>query len=180
MKWWREQFSTGYHDSKGDLNITPGEAALIVAILSAGTFIGALGAAPFADHIGRRLSLMLAVGVFAVGCILQTIALQIPIFVVGRFVLLSIYNRMNILILLSDSLLVLVLAISRSLFPCTNLKWPRNGFEEPWFVLINWPLQLDFWLRLSSTTSHRTLTVQPAIGYPSQYSSSGQASYFSG
>jgi sugar porter (SP) family MFS transporter len=86
MKWWREQFSTGYKNSEGELDISPDQAAQIVSILSAGTFFGALGAAPFADHLGRRISLILAVIVFTVGVILQTVSLHIPLFISGRYV----------------------------------------------------------------------------------------------
>lgn len=86
MKWFREQFSTGYTNVKdGELDISPGQSAEIVSILSAGTFFGALGAAPFADHLGRRMSLIIAVGVFTLGVVLQTAALKIPLFIAGRF-----------------------------------------------------------------------------------------------
>lgn len=86
MRWWRKQFSTGDYINLDDglEDISPAQSAEIVAILSAGTFFGALGAAPFADHIGRRMSLILAVGVFTLGVILQTVSLSIPLFVAGR------------------------------------------------------------------------------------------------
>src|SRR4051812_9943466 len=74
MKWWREQFSTGYTNSEGALDISPDQSAQIVSILSAGTFFGALGAAPFADHLGRRMSLIIAVIVFTIGVIMQTVS----------------------------------------------------------------------------------------------------------
>ena len=85
MKAFRKQFTTGYIDSKDGLsNITPAESALVVAILSAGTFFGALMAAPSGDKLGRRLSLIIAVAIFALGVLLQTIAMALPILVSGR------------------------------------------------------------------------------------------------
>ena len=89
MRWFKDQFSTGYTSLDGMNDISPAQSALIVSILSAGTFLGALSAAPFADHLGRRMSLILAVCVFTVGVILQTVSLAIPLFVVGRYVIAS-------------------------------------------------------------------------------------------
>ena len=83
--YWENQFSTGYRDAKGHLNVTASQSAEIVSILSAGTFFGALGAAPVADRIGRRLALIAACCVFTFGVILQTAATQLPMFVAGRF-----------------------------------------------------------------------------------------------
>jgi MFS family permease len=56
-----------------------------VSILSAGTFFGALSAAPMGDFIGRRLGLIASTGVFCLGVILQTAATAIPLFLAGRF-----------------------------------------------------------------------------------------------
>ncbi|TIA12804.1 general substrate transporter [Aureobasidium pullulans] len=47
--------------------------------------IGALTAAPTGDFFGRRLGLIISVGVFTLGVILQTAATAIPMFVAGRF-----------------------------------------------------------------------------------------------
>ncbi|KAH6657299.1 general substrate transporter [Truncatella angustata] len=79
-----KQFSTGYHDSTGPA-LTPSQTAIIVAILSAGTALGALIAAPCADTLGRRLSLLLSVGVFCFGVVFQVCADAIPMLLVGRF-----------------------------------------------------------------------------------------------
>jgi MFS family permease len=85
MKAFRKQFSTGYIDPKDhEYNVSPGQSATIVAILSAGTFFGALLAAPLGDKLGRRISLIIAVGVFAFGVLLQTISLGIPLLISGR------------------------------------------------------------------------------------------------
>lgn len=64
--------------------ISPAESAEIVSILSAGTFFGALFAAPMADRLGRRKALMAAIVVFTIGVVLQTASMRIPLFVAGR------------------------------------------------------------------------------------------------
>lgn len=86
MKYWRELFSTGYTNPKDNLpDVTSSQSSMIVSLLSAGTFFGALFAAPMADHFGRRLAMIFNTFVFVFGVILQTIATAIPLFVAGRF-----------------------------------------------------------------------------------------------
>nr|ACR78274.1 putative xylose transporter [Rasamsonia emersonii] len=86
MQQWKDSFSTGYvNPITGLPDITAGQKSLIVSSLSAGTFFGALSAAPAADRIGRRWGLITANIVFIVGVTLQTAAAGIPLFVVGRF-----------------------------------------------------------------------------------------------
>jgi predicted MFS family arabinose efflux permease len=85
MPFWQDTFSTGYRDSSGHLDITASQSATIVSILSAGTFFGALTAAPVADAIGRRFGLISSTFVFILGVILQTAATAIPMFLAGRF-----------------------------------------------------------------------------------------------
>lgn len=85
MPYWQDEFSTGYRDSTGHLNADASQTATIVSILSAGTFFGALTAAPIADFIGRRLGLVASTFVFIFGVVLQTAATAIPLFVAGRF-----------------------------------------------------------------------------------------------
>jgi MFS transporter, SP family, sugar:H+ symporter len=85
MKYWKEHFSTGYRDAKGDLNVDANQTSEIVSILSAGTFFGALLSAPVADILGRRWGMIFNTGVFTVGVVLQTAATRIPLFVAGRF-----------------------------------------------------------------------------------------------
>ncbi|KAH6949770.1 high-affinity glucose transporter RGT2 [Ilyonectria sp. MPI-CAGE-AT-0026] len=72
-------------DENGRHIISPSESSLIVAILSAGTAVGALLSAPAGDSIGRRLSLLASVVVFCFGGIFQVCASSIPMLVVGRF-----------------------------------------------------------------------------------------------
>ncbi|KAK9452500.1 general substrate transporter [Dipodascopsis uninucleata] len=85
MSFWENKFSTGYRDSTGHLNIDSSEQSEIVSILSAGTFFGALLAAPLGDSIGRRFGLIASTFVFFFGVALQVAATAIPLFVAGRF-----------------------------------------------------------------------------------------------
>lgn len=85
MSFWEDQFSTGFVDSTGHLNVTASQSATIVSILSAGTFFGALTAAPVADAIGRRMGLITSTIVFIFGVALQTASTAIPLFLAGRF-----------------------------------------------------------------------------------------------
>ncbi|RDW92416.1 putative glucose transporter rco-3 [Coleophoma crateriformis] len=85
MDYWQNQFSTGYVNPQGHLDVSPSQSSEIVSILSAGTFFGALAAAPLGDFIGRRFGLIASTGVFTFGVILQTASTAIAMFVAGRF-----------------------------------------------------------------------------------------------
>lgn len=86
MPYWLKTFSTGYTNPKtGGPGITSSQQSEIVSLLSAGTFFGALTAAPTCDYFGRRLGLIISTLVFTLGVILQTAATDIPLFVAGRF-----------------------------------------------------------------------------------------------
>jgi MFS family permease len=81
MPYWVNLFRSGNNEG-----ITGSETSLIVSILSAGTFFGALFAAPCADYLGRRMGIILSTGiVFNLGVIMQTAATSQPLFVAGRF-----------------------------------------------------------------------------------------------
>lgn len=62
------------------------QKSLIVSILSAGTFFGALFSGVLADRIGRRTTIILGCGVFMVGVTVQITALSVPALVIGRLV----------------------------------------------------------------------------------------------
>jgi len=68
MPAWIQQFAT--HVGPQGPYITSPQSAEIVSILSAGTFFGALTAAPVSDIIGRRFGLISSCLVFCVGVIL--------------------------------------------------------------------------------------------------------------
>lgn len=84
MPHWLQLFSTGYTE-KGLPAITASQKSTIVSLLSAGTFFGALGAAPVADMIGRRIGMIISNCIFMFGVILQTAATKQPLFIAGRF-----------------------------------------------------------------------------------------------
>jgi MFS family permease len=62
------------------------EQSLIVSILSAGTFFGALFAGSLADWIGRRSTIIAGCGIFSVGVILQVASTTVSLLVPGRLI----------------------------------------------------------------------------------------------
>lgn len=58
--------------------------SLAVSILSVGTFLGALSAAPLGDYIGRRPAFMAAIVIFSVGVLVQAVAHALGVFALGR------------------------------------------------------------------------------------------------
>ncbi|OQD79071.1 hypothetical protein PENANT_c063G02325 [Penicillium antarcticum] len=76
MPYWIEEFNRP----------DAGRIALIVSILSVGTFVGALAAGIMADITGRRWGIILSVMLpFNLGVALQTAATSQPLFIAGRF-----------------------------------------------------------------------------------------------
>jgi MFS family permease len=86
MDRFKDDFSTGFLDKHQQPSMSPKQVSLIVAMLSAGTAVGALLAAPLGDRWGRRLSLIFAIGVFCIGAIFQVSATNVALLVVGRWV----------------------------------------------------------------------------------------------
>ncbi|KAI1845159.1 hypothetical protein JX265_002757 [Neoarthrinium moseri] len=66
--------------------LTSWKKSLIVSILSAGTFFGALIAGDFADWIGRKWTVILGCAVFLVGVALQVASAGLGLIVAGRLV----------------------------------------------------------------------------------------------
>ncbi|UKZ65506.1 uncharacterized protein TrAtP1_006706 [Trichoderma atroviride] len=83
MNEFKEKFGTCKNQPDRD-DICAKDSALIVAILSVGTAIGSLLAAPAGDMLGRRRSMLLAVGIFCIGAICQVCAEALPALLVGR------------------------------------------------------------------------------------------------
>ncbi|CAE6440575.1 unnamed protein product [Rhizoctonia solani] len=82
---WKERF--GYLDgATGTYAITTSDESLVVSILSAGTFFGALSSGLFADGLGRRLAIIITSVLFMVGVAIQVGAPNIAAFAVGRAV----------------------------------------------------------------------------------------------
>jgi sugar porter (SP) family MFS transporter len=84
MKVWLEVFGTPNANGEAGYSLTSSRESLVVSILSAGTFFGALLAAPMGDILGRKWGIVAACGVFSVGVAMQTGAHAIGLFVVGR------------------------------------------------------------------------------------------------
>jgi sugar porter (SP) family MFS transporter len=66
--------------------VSSSHTSLIVSILSAGTFFGAIIAGDLADFIGRRTTIIVGCGVFIVGVILQVANHGLGLFVAGRLI----------------------------------------------------------------------------------------------
>ena len=84
MGYFKQTF--GKNQTDGTYLLESSDKGLIVSILSAGTFFGALLGYPSSDFLGRRWGLILACSIFAIGVAFQTAATALPLFVVGRVV----------------------------------------------------------------------------------------------
>ena len=62
------------------------EQSLIVSILSAGTFFGALFAGSLADWVGRRSTIIAGCGIFSLGVVLQVASTTVALLVPGRLI----------------------------------------------------------------------------------------------
>ena len=76
----------GHQQSDGKYALTSSDKSLVVSILSAGTFFGALLGYPCGDYLGRRWGLILACLIFSIGVSFQTATTAFSLFVVGRVV----------------------------------------------------------------------------------------------
>lgn len=81
MDFFQSEFATD-----GRKELTSSQTSLIVSILSAGTFFGALCASPFGDILGRRMGLIASCLVFSIGVALQVAATTIPLMAAGRVI----------------------------------------------------------------------------------------------
>ena len=79
------RFQKNGSDPKG-FALPSWEKSLIVSILSAGTFFGALIAGDLADFTGRRTTVILGCIIFIIGVILQTASSTYGLLVAGRLV----------------------------------------------------------------------------------------------
>ena len=89
MKDWLRTFGTPTTDLVNHPTgymISTGRQSLVVSILSAGTFTGALLGAPTADLLGRKYGIVFASAVFCIGVALQTASTAMPLFLVGRVI----------------------------------------------------------------------------------------------
>ena len=66
--------------------VSQSHQSLTTAILSAGTFFGAIIAGDLADFIGRRMTIILGCAIFVVGGILETASTGLNLMVAGRLI----------------------------------------------------------------------------------------------
>jgi MFS family permease len=71
---------------KANFIIPSWRQSLLVSILSAGTFFGAIMAGDLADFFGRRTTIIAGCGVFAVGVILEVAATAYGLMIAGRLI----------------------------------------------------------------------------------------------
>ncbi|CDO77278.1 hypothetical protein BN946_scf184753.g28 [Trametes cinnabarina] len=73
--------------SDGVAVLSPGRQSIITSLLSAGTFVGALGQAFTSDRFGRRGSILIWSGIFTAGTVIQTGTVDsIVQITIGRFI----------------------------------------------------------------------------------------------
>ncbi|KII85851.1 hypothetical protein PLICRDRAFT_44270 [Plicaturopsis crispa FD-325 SS-3] len=84
MKDWLRTFGSPDPTAVTGYSITSSQESLVVSILSAGTFFGALLGAPVADILGRKWGIIFSTLIFCIGVALQTASVTMPVFVVGR------------------------------------------------------------------------------------------------
>lgn len=73
-------------DNPNGYSLTASRQSLLVSILSAGTFFGALIAGSLADRFGRRTTIIAGCAIFMVGVVLEIAAAMVPLMVVGRLI----------------------------------------------------------------------------------------------
>ncbi|VDC04259.1 unnamed protein product [Peniophora sp. CBMAI 1063] len=77
----------GEPNGSGGFELSSSRQSIITSLLSAGTFVGALGQALTADRFGRKPSIFIWSAIFTVGTLIQTAALtSLAQLVVGRFI----------------------------------------------------------------------------------------------
>lgn len=134
MDAFKRDFTTGYVSKDNKLGMSPAQVALIVAMLSAGTAVGALLSAPMGDFWGRRTSLIVAISIFCIGAILQVCASRIPLLVIGRYEQEPSGVCPGCALFVADFVsylgrwLVLVLGLFPFWSRYTSLKWHPGGF----------------------------------------------------
>ncbi|KAK0566979.1 Plasma membrane low glucose sensor [Tilletia horrida] len=84
MPFFKQVFGDVMVDGKPDLST--GHQSLVVSILSAGTFCGALAGAPLADQLGRKIGMQIALLIFCAGVAMQTASTSVGLLAGGRVV----------------------------------------------------------------------------------------------
>ncbi|KAG8742256.1 hypothetical protein FRC10_001743 [Ceratobasidium sp. 414] len=76
---WLERF--GYRTESGAYALTTSKESLVVSILSAGTFFGALTSGIFADKFGRRAGIIVSCVLFSIGVAIQVGSPTLEVFI---------------------------------------------------------------------------------------------------
>jgi sugar porter (SP) family MFS transporter len=84
MENWLQTFGFPTGNPSAPFAISSSTESLVVSILSAGTFFGALSSGYTADWLGRRWAIITSCMVFSIGVAMQVASTEIPLFVVGR------------------------------------------------------------------------------------------------
>ncbi|TRM65517.1 general substrate transporter [Schizophyllum amplum] len=84
MNVWLRTFGDYDENADPQYYLKSSTESLVVSILSAGTFFGALLGAPVADYVGRKWGTVMSCLVFAFGVALQTGSTSLPLYIVGR------------------------------------------------------------------------------------------------
>ena len=146
--------------------------SLIVSILSAGTFFGAILAGDLADWFGRRTTVILGCIVYGVGCILQTASTGLGLLVAGRLIAGFGVGFVSAIIILYMSEIapkgVRGAIVSGKFIVQLTTSLPNN------FQATNLPLRLVSFWHPASTTPPRTEWTQDPTVFPWLFSSSGR------
>ncbi|KAF1835653.1 general substrate transporter [Decorospora gaudefroyi] len=88
MNFFKQEFGSPSNDKEAynGLLYKTWEKSLIVSILSAGTFFGALVAGSVADWVGRRSTIIAGCTIFSAGVILQVASTTVALLVPGRLI----------------------------------------------------------------------------------------------
>ncbi|KAJ3798677.1 general substrate transporter [Lentinula aff. detonsa] len=77
----------GQENPDGSFTLSSSRQSIITSLLSAGTFVGALGQAFTADRFGRRPTILIWAGIFTIGVAIQTATVRsIAQITIGRFI----------------------------------------------------------------------------------------------
>jgi len=83
----QRRFGHPLNDGSGKYELSPGRQSIITSLLSAGTFVGAIGQAFTSDSLGRKGSILFWAAIFTVGTAIQTATNHsVAQITVGRFI----------------------------------------------------------------------------------------------
>lgn len=107
--------------------LSSSHSSLIVSILSAGTFFGALIAGDLAEIIGRRLTIIIGCIIYMVGVVLQVASHSLGLLVAGRLVAGLGVGFESAIVILYMSEIVSSSIVSKVVFMTNNfLQCPRK------------------------------------------------------